>query len=100
MSTIVNEERLMKIILAPRVSEKSTFVGQFGQYVFSVIADANKIEVKRAIELLFKVKVDSVNILNPKSKIKRTGRVEGRKKAYKKAYVILADGERINLGNA
>jgi len=100
MSTIVNEERLMKIILAPRVSEKSSFIGQFGQYVFSVIADANKSEVKRAIELLFKVKVDSVNIANPKSKTKRTARGEGRRKAYKKAYVTLVSGERINLGSA
>ena len=100
MSTIMNEERLMKIILAPRVSEKGSLIEQYGQYIFSVMADANKMEVKSAVELLFKVKVDSVNIANPKSKAKRTGRVEGRRKTYKKAYVTLASGGRINLGGA
>jgi large subunit ribosomal protein L23 len=97
MNKISDEERLVKIILSPRISEKSTFISQHGQYVFSVIADADKIEIKRAVELLFKVKVNSVNIANPKSKRKRTGRVEGRRKSYKKAYITLASGERINL---
>lgn len=100
MNTIVSEERLMKIILMPRVSEKSSFIKQYGQYVFSVIDDADKSEVKRAVELLFKVNVYNVNILNPKGKIKRTARGQSRKRAYKKAYVTLVHGERINLDDA
>lgn len=100
MSINVNEERLMKIILAPRVTEKSSFIEQYGQYIFSVISDANKIEIKRAVELLFKVKVDRVSVVVPKSKVKRTGRVAGRRKAYKKAYVTLASGHRIDLVSA
>jgi large subunit ribosomal protein L23 len=92
-----NENRLMKVILAPRISEKSTLISQYGQYVFSVVSDADKVEVKRAVEFLFKVRVDSVNITNPKGKVKRRGRSEGRRKAYKKAYVTLASGQHINL---
>jgi|JI102314A2RNA_FD_contig_123_48305_length_5509_multi_5_in_2_out_0_6 large subunit ribosomal protein L23 len=91
-----SEERLMKIILAPRVTEKSSFIAQYGQYVFSVISDANKIEIKRAVELLFKVKVNHVRITVPKNKIKK-GRLAGRRKAYKKAYVALESGHRIDL---
>lgn len=100
MNMIANEERLMKIILAPRVSEKTSLIEQYRQYVFSVVSDANKIEIKRAIELLFKVKVECVSVVVPKHKIKRTGRVEGRRKAYKKAYVTLAEGHRIDLVTA
>lgn len=99
MSLVANEERLMKIILMPRISEKGAFIEQYGQYVFSIISDANKTEVKHAVELLFKVKVASVNLLNPKGKIKRAGRVMGRKKVYKKAYVTLISGARIELGS-
>lgn len=97
MITALHKNRLMKIILSPRISEKNTFVSQYNQHVFLVVSDANKIEVKQAVELLFKVKVDSVNITNSKSKKKRTGRIEGRRKAHKKAYVTLATGEHINL---
>ena len=99
MNNVKNEERLMKIILAPRVSEKSARLEQYGQYVFSVISDANKTEIKRAIEFLFKVKVDHVHITVPKSK-KKKARFIGYRKAYKKAYIALQTGYRIDLGSA
>jgi large subunit ribosomal protein L23 len=99
MSGMRNEERLMKIILAPRVSEKAARLEQYGQYVFSVISDANKNEIKRAVEFLFKVKVDHVRVTVPKRKVKKA-RFIGYRKAYKKAYVALQEGYRIDLGGA
>ena len=91
------KERLIKIILQPRITEKTTRIQKYNQYVFSVVQDANKIEIKQAIEFLFNVKVSSVAIVVPHKKIKRTGRIQGTKKAYKKAYVTLADGSAINF---
>ena len=82
----MNQERLMQVILAPVVSEKSTLVADKNeQVVFKVVTDATKPEVKAAVELLFNVKVDSVNILNVKGKVKRFGRFTGRRKEWKKA---------------
>ena len=76
----MNQERLMQVILAPVVSEKSTLVADKNeQVVFKVATDATKPEVKAAVELLFKVQVDSVQILNVKGKVKRFGRFIGRR---------------------
>ena len=94
----MNQERLMKVLLAPHVSEKSTMVAEkSNQVVFKVIPDATKSEVKRAVELLFEVTVSSVQVLNVKGKVKRTGRVEGRQKNWRKAYVCLAEGSEIDF---
>lgn len=100
MSTVVNEERLMKILLAPRITEKGAFIAEHRQYIFRVINDATKPEIKRAVELLFSVKVDGVQVTGVKSKLKRTGRIEGHRKAWKKAYVKLAEGQSIDFGSA
>ena len=100
MNQLAHHERLMQILVKPRISEKSAFVEQYGQYIFSVVADANKKDIKHAVELLFKVKVDSVNIVNPHGKTKRTTYGQGHRKVYKKAYVTLVSGDRINLNNA
>lgn len=87
------KERLMQVLLAPQVSEKSTFVGETNnQYVFRVVADATKPEIKAAVELLFKTKVKSVQVTNVKGKEKRFGRFEGRRRNWKKAYVSLMPG--------
>ena len=97
----MNQERLTQVILAPVVSEKSTLVADKNeQVVFKVVTDATKPEVKAAVELLFNVKVDSVNILNVKGKVKRFGRFTGRRKDWKKAYVCLVPGQEIDFSAA
>ena len=91
-------ERLMNVVLAPVVSEKSTRVADKNrQYVFRVADHATKPEVKAAIELLFKTKVQSVTVLNVHGKQKRFGRFMGRRRNWKKAYVRLAAGQEINF---
>jgi large subunit ribosomal protein L23 len=91
-------ERLMNVVLAPVVSEKSTLVADKNrQYVFRVADSATKPEVKAAIELLFKTKVQSVTVSNVKGKAKRFGRFMGRRRNWKKAYVRLAAGQEINF---
>jgi len=86
-------QRLIQVLLAPQVSEKSTFVGEkHNQYVFRVAADATKPEIKAAVELMFKTKVRSVQVSNVKGKEKRFGRHVGRRRNWKKAYVSLMPG--------
>jgi large subunit ribosomal protein L23 len=102
MNAAMDKDRLMKVLLAPQISEKSTFVGEKNnQYVFRVAADATKPEIKAAVELLFstkdkKIDVRSVQVLNVKGKEKRFGRFDGRRRNWKKAYVRLAQGQEIN----
>jgi len=94
----MNDHRLMQIILAPIVTEKATFVAEKNnQVAFRVIADATKPEIKAAVELLFKVQVEDVQVLNRKGKAKRFGRFVGRRRNELKAYVSLKDGQEINL---
>ena len=91
-------ERLMQVLLAPVVSEKSTFVADKNeQVIFRVVADATKPEIKAAVELLFKVEVESVQVANVKGKEKRFGRFIGRRRHWKKAYVCLKPGQEINF---
>lgn len=86
------------IIIAPVITEKSSVVSSDGKtYVFKVNKDANKFQIKDAIETAFKVKVVKINTLNTKPKNRRVGRYTGKTKTYKKAYVTLADGDRIEL---
>ncbi len=94
----MNKERLMKVLLAPHVSEKATIVADKNrQFVFKVVPDANKIEIRQAVEMLFNVKVDAVQISNVKPKIKRTGHRLGTRKGWKKAYVCLSEGHDIDF---
>ena len=91
-------DRLMNVVLAPVVSEKSPRVADKNrQYVFRVADGATKPEIKAAIELMFKTKVDSVTVSNVKGKERRFGRTIGRKRSWKKAYVRLAEGQEINF---
>jgi large subunit ribosomal protein L23 len=96
------QERLLNVLLAPVVSEKSTFIGEKNnQYVFRVASDATKPEVKAAVELVFstkdkKLEVLSVQIASVRGKQKRVGRFLGRRSAWKKAYVRLAPGHDID----
>ena len=97
----MNQDRLMKVLLAPIVSEKSTLVADKNEQVaFRVLQDATKPEIKAAVELLFKVQVESVQVLNVKGKSKRFGRFEGRRRNVRKAYVSLAPGQEINFAEA
>jgi len=97
----MNEERLMNIILTPHVSEKATVKADSeNQHVFSVAKDANKFEVKKAVEKMFEVKVQNVRLLNVHGKLKRVGRKYGKTKDWKKAYVRLKEGFDINYGEA
>jgi len=100
MNAIVkhSEERLMKVLLAPVISEKATFVAEKNeQVVFLVAPDATKLEVKAAVELLFKVQVESVQVANRQGKQKRTGRFSGRRNHTRRAFVCLKPGQEINF---
>jgi large subunit ribosomal protein L23 len=91
-------DRLMNVVLAPVVSEKSTFVADRNrQYVFRVADDATKPEIRAAVELMFKTKVQGVTVSNVRGKERRFGRTIGRKRSWKKAYVRLAEGQEINF---
>ncbi len=93
MKAVASKDRLLQILLAPRVSEKSTFVGEKNnQYVFRVLADATKPEIRAAVELMFNIKVKSVQVTNVKGKERRFGRFSGRRGGWKKAYVSLLPG--------
>ena len=95
-----NPEQLMQELLAPVVSEKSTRVADKNrQYVFRVADSATKPQIKAAVELMFKAKVDSVKVANVKGKEKRFGRFIGRRRNWKKAYVCLAAGQEINFAS-
>ncbi|ALP52380.1 50S ribosomal protein L23 [Candidatus Tenderia electrophaga] len=97
----MRKERLMKVLLAPHVSEKSTVAADANQqFVFKVVPDANKLEIKKAVELMFDVKVDSVQVTNVKGKRKRFGQIAGRRADWKKAYVKLQPGQDIDFMGA
>ena len=94
----MNQQRLMQVLLAPQISEKATYVADKNeQVIFRVASDATKPEVKAAVELLFKVSVESVQIANVKGKQKRFGRHMGSRKGWKKAFVCLKPGQEINF---
>ena len=96
----ISQERLLKVILAPVISEKSTRVAdKLNQVVFRVLPDATKQEIGAAVANLFKVEVMGVQVLNVKGKIKRSGRVTGRRDNWKKAYVTLKPGQDIDFAS-
>jgi large subunit ribosomal protein L23 len=93
-----SQERLMKVLLAPQISEKATYVADKNeQVIFRVVPDATKPEIKAAVEMMFKVSVNTVQVVNVKGKVKRAGRFVGRRNNWKKAYVCLAAGQEINF---
>jgi large subunit ribosomal protein L23 len=94
----MNQERLMQVLLAPQISEKATWVADKNeQVIFRVASDATKPEIKAAVELLFKVQVESVQVSTVKGKQKRFGRSMGRRKNWKKAFISLKPGQEINF---
>ena len=93
----VSQQRLFEVIRRPMVTEKSTLRSEHNQVVFQVALDANKHEIKRAVETLFKVKVKKVNTLRQKGKTKRFRGRPGRRPDIKKAYVTLEEGHSIDV---
>jgi len=99
----INHERLLKVILAPYISEKATYLGENNsQSVFRVSTDATKTEIKAAIELLWnehKVKVSRVQTINVKGKKKRFGRYSGRRSDWKKAIIMTENNQELNFAD-
>ena len=94
----MNQERLLQVLLAPQISEKATYVAEKrNQVIFRVASDATKPEIKAAVELLFKVEVDSVQVSNVKGKVKRFKGRPGVRSDVKKAYVTLEAGNSIDV---
>ena len=97
----MNQERLMKVLLAPVVSEKGSRLADTNrQFVFKVLPGASKPEIRRAVELMFDVKVTAVQVSNVRGKAKRFGQTLGRRAGWKKAYVTLAEGHDIDFMGA
>jgi large subunit ribosomal protein L23 len=93
-----DEGRLMSVLVAPIVSEKATQVAdKTNSVTFKVLQDATKPEIKAAVELMFKVEVKGVSVVNTKGKTKRFGRSVGRRDHVRKAYVTLKEGQELNL---
>jgi large subunit ribosomal protein L23 len=94
----MNQERLMKVLLDPRISEKTVSLNtNFNQVTFRVLPDATKLEIQGAVELLFNVKVAAVRVANVKGKVKRFGRRLGKRNDWKKAYISLKPGFSIDM---
>ena len=97
----MNQQRLMKVLLGTHVSEKATLVADKNrQFVFKVLPSATKLEIKSAVEKLFDVKVNAVNVSNVKGKKRKFGQIDGKRKDWKKAYVSLQEGFDINFAGA
>lgn len=95
----MNQERLFKVLLSPVLSEKAARKAEEArQYVFRVVPDATKLEIARAVEKMFDVAVERVQVLNVKGKVKRFGRRQGQRKDWRKAYVRLKPGHDIDFG--
>jgi large subunit ribosomal protein L23 len=93
----VNREQLMSVLIAPHVTEKTSLAMQnHNQYTFRVRRDASKTDIRKAIELMFDVKVAGVQVVNETGKARRFGRLSGRTQDWKKAYVSLAAGQTID----
>jgi large subunit ribosomal protein L23 len=95
----MNQERLLNVILSPRISEKATIATEKrNEYVFQVATFATKLEIKDAVELLFRTKVQAVRVLRVKPKQKLLRGIEGKRKGWKKAYVTLEAGQKLDMG--
>jgi large subunit ribosomal protein L23 len=93
-----DQGRLAQVLVAPIISEKATQIGEkHNQVLFKVLRNASKPEIKAAVELMFKVEVDKVSVVNQKGKVKRFGRSIGRRDHVKKAYVSLKAGQELNF---
>ncbi len=97
----MNQERLLKVILSPHISEKATIgLEKNNEYAFQVCSDATKPEVKDAIEFIFNTKVKCVRMMNVKTKPKTFRGVAGTRKGWKKAYVTLQADQKLEIAGA
>jgi large subunit ribosomal protein L23 len=97
----MNQERLMTVLVGPHVSEKSSLVAEkHNQICFKVRRDSTKKEIAQAVEMMFEVKVENVQVSNVRGKIKRFGQTLGKRADWKKAYVTLAEGHDIDFLSA
>lgn len=97
----MNKERIAKVLIAPLITEKTYRIsGADQQVAFEVQKGATKDEIKAAVEHMFDVKVSDVRTLNVKGKARRFGQIVGKTKAWKKAYVRLASGAKIDFGGS
>jgi large subunit ribosomal protein L23 len=93
----LSKEQLMNVLVAPHVTEKTSLAMQnHNQYTFRVRRDANKADIRKAVELMFDVKVMGVQVVNEPGKARRFGRTVGRTQDWKKAYVSLQSGQTID----
>jgi len=98
---MMGQERILQVLIAPLISEKSTLLADtVNTHVFKVNTTATKIEIKQAVEELFEVKVAQVRVMNVKGKTKRFGQRIGKRSDWRKAYVKLAEGQDIALASA
>jgi large subunit ribosomal protein L23 len=95
MSNAIRQQRLMTVIRGPHLSEKAHIAAENNQVVLKVRTDATKKDIQQAVELLFEVKVEDVNVVNVRGKSKRFGQTHGRRVDWKKAYVKLAEGSSV-----
>jgi len=94
----MNKERIMQVLLSPVISEKSSLLADSAnQFCFKVASDANKLEIKKAVEMLFEVDVEAVKVLNIKGKTKRFGQLLGKRSDTRKAYVRIKEGQDIDF---
>jgi large subunit ribosomal protein L23 len=101
MSKGLNQERLMTVLVGPHISEKATILAEkHNQVCFKVRRDSSKKEIAQAVELMFEVKVDAVQVTNVRGKNKRFGQTMGKRNDWKKAYVTLAEGHDIDFMGA
>ena len=96
----MSNERILSVLRAPRISEKSAKLAEYNQYVFEVAPNATKSDVKAAVEQLFDVSVKAVNVVNVKGKSRSFRNRAGRRGDWRKAYVTLADGQSIDVTSA
>jgi large subunit ribosomal protein L23 len=96
--TVSRSKSAYKVLGSPHVTEKATGLSESDQYIFKVLPRSNKIEIKKAIESLYEVKVEKIRIINIHRKKRRVGRTrEGWKKGYKKAIVRIKKGQKIEI---
>lgn len=95
----MNQERIMKVLQRPHISEKSALIAEGNQLIFRVVKDANKQEIKAAVELMFQVKVADVRVLRQKGKAKKFGQMMGKRSDWKKAYIRLMPGQELDIMN-
>ena len=98
MTRALHDERLMTILVGPHVSEKASIIAEKNnQICFKVRRDSTKKEIAQAVEMMFEVKVDNVQVTNVRGKSKRFGQTMGKRADWKKAYVTLAEGHDIDF---